>query len=86
MNTGRFQGFSFGTIEIDGRSFDHDVVIERGEIRKRMKSPSKVFRDRYGHTPLSAEETIPWDCQRLVIGTGAAGSLPVMEEVATSCT
>jgi hypothetical protein len=27
------------------------------------------------------EEKIPWDCRRLVIGTGAFGTLPVMEEV-----
>ena len=26
-------------------------------------------------------EDIPWDCRRLVIGSGAAGSLPVVEEV-----
>jgi hypothetical protein len=30
---------------------------------------------------LSAEEDIPWNCRRLVIGTGVNGSLPVMEEV-----
>jgi hypothetical protein len=30
---------------------------------------------------LSIEEDIPWDCQRLVIGTGADGALPVMDEV-----
>src|SRR5213592_939598 len=35
----------------------------------------------YGHTPLSMEEQIPWKCQRLVVGTGAYGGLPVMEEV-----
>src|SRR5207249_11206522 len=35
----------------------------------------------FGHTPLSVEEEIPWKCQRLVIGTGAYGRLPVMEEV-----
>jgi hypothetical protein len=30
---------------------------------------------------LSIEEDIPWDCQRLVVGTGADGALPVMDEV-----
>jgi hypothetical protein len=57
------------------------VVIERGEIRKRKKAPSKKFRDKSGHTPLSIEEKIPWKCKRLVIGTGAYGRLPVMKEV-----
>ena len=78
----RFDGFSFGSIEVDGRTYDHDLVIDRGEVRKRRKGPSKPLRARYGHTPLSLEEDIPWDCRRLVIGTGAAGSLPVVEEFA----
>ena len=76
----RFQGFSFGSIRINGTTYEHDVVIDRGHIRKRNKKPSKKFRDIFGHTPLSIEEDIPWKCQRLVIGTGT-GALPVMEEV-----
>jgi hypothetical protein len=76
----RFEGFSFGSIRIDGVTYEHDVVIDCGEIRKRKKKPSKEFRDAFGHTPLSIEEEIPWKCQRLVIGTGT-GALPVMEEV-----
>jgi hypothetical protein len=76
----RFDGLSFGCIRIDGVAYHHDVVIDRGEIRKRKKKPSKKFRDAYGHTPLSMEEKIPWNCRRLVVGTGT-GALPVMEEV-----
>ena len=76
----RFEGFSFGSIRIDGATYDCDVVIDHGEVRKRKKKPSKKFRDQFGHTPLSMEEKIPWQCHRLVIGTGAGG-LPVMEEV-----
>lgn len=76
-----FGRFVFGSIEIDGVTYEHDVVIEDGTIRKRKKGPSKALRSRYGHTPLSAGEDIPWGCRRLVIGSGAAGSLPVLEEV-----
>ena len=72
---------AFGRLEIDGRTFDHDVVIERGEVRKRRKGPSKAFRDRYHHTPLSPDEAIPWSASRLIIGTGATGALPVMPEL-----
>ncbi len=75
-----FEGFSFGSIRIDGVSYEHDVVIDRGEVRKRKKKASKRFRDLFGHTPLSVEEEIPWKCRRLVIGTGR-GALPVMQEV-----
>ncbi len=77
----RFDNFSFGSIAIDGVTHEHDVVIDCGEVRKRKKKPSKRFRDTFGHTPLSAEEDIPWQCRRLVVGTGAYGNLPVMEEV-----
>ncbi len=76
-----FDNFSFGSIRIDGAMYEHDVVIDRGRIRKRKKSPSKEFRGSFGHTPLSVEEDIPWNCERLVIGTGAHGSLPVMDDV-----
>ncbi len=76
----RFDGLSFGCIRIDGVAYHHDVVIDGGEIRKRKKKPSKKFRDAFGHTPLSMEEKIPWNCRRLVVGTGT-GALPVMEEV-----
>jgi len=71
----------FGAIVIDGRRFDHDVVVEAGRVRRRKKGPSKAYRIRYGHTPLSADEEIPWSAGRLVIGTGAGGQLPIMPEV-----
>jgi hypothetical protein len=76
----RFEKFSFGAICIDGVTYNHDVVIDRGRIYKRKKKPSKKFRDAFGHTPLSVEEEIPWKCRHLIIGTGT-GALPIMEEV-----
>lgn len=77
----RFDKFSFGSVQIDGSTYHNDVVIDGDEVRKRKKNPSKQFREQFGHTPLSVEEDIPWKCRRLVIGTGAYGRLPVMEEV-----
>ena len=77
----RFEHFEFGVIEVDGVTYGHDVVIDRGEIHRRKKKASKKFRETFGHTPLSAEEDIPWKCTRLVIGTGAYGRLPVMDDV-----
>ena len=72
---------SFGLIEIDGHRFDRDVVLEAGKVRRRKKKPSKAYRDRYGHTPLSADEEIPWSGPRLIVGTGASGQLPIMPEL-----
>ena len=77
----RFTGYSFGSIRVGGVTYDHDLIIDHGKIRNRKKAASRKFRGEYGHTPLSAAEDIPWRCRRLVIGTGADGALPVMQQV-----
>ena len=77
----RLQKFSFGSILINGDTYKHDVVIDRGKIRRRKKKASRKFRGTLGHTPLSVKEKIPWKCVQLVVGTGAYGRLPVMQEV-----
>src|SRR6266513_5723887 len=77
----RFGSFTFGLIQIDGKSYEHDGVIEDNKVHKRKKKPSKPFRASFGHTPLSIAEDIPWNCRRLVVGTGADSALPVMEGV-----
>jgi hypothetical protein len=56
-------------------------VIDEGRVAKRIKKPSKPYRDRFGHTPLSAKERIPCGGKRLIIGTGGSGSLPIMPDV-----
>ena len=77
----KFQRFEFGSLVIDGTEFDYDVIIDRGEIVKRKKKASKKYRADFDHTPLSLAEKLPWNCERLVVGTGAQGLLPVMQEV-----
>lgn len=77
----RIDGFAFGSIQINGATYERDVVIDRGKVHERKKKPSKSFRNTYGHTPLSIEEKIPWKCRRLVVGTGVNGALTVMKEV-----
>ena len=71
----------FGVIVVDGERYEHDVVIEAGRVRRRDKRPSREYRARYGHTPLSSAEDLPWAGPRLYIGTGASGRLPIMMEV-----
>ena len=71
---------SFGRIEIDGERFEHDVVIEKGRVRRRKKGPSKPYRAEFGHTPLTPDEAIPWSATRLIVGTGANGALPITKD------
>ncbi len=47
-----FGRYDFGSIEIDGATYEHDVVIDDGRVRRRDKGPSKALRTA-GHTPLS---------------------------------
>lgn len=72
---------AFGSIVVAGQSYDHDVVIERGSVRKRDKGPSRARKGTYGHTPLTAAEDLPWSGARLIIGSGHSGRLPVLEDV-----
>ena len=71
----------FGVIVVDGVRYEHDVVIEDGAVRARDKAPSKSAKARFGHTPLSAGEAIPWSKPRLIIGSGYSGRLPIMDAV-----
>ena len=77
----RFTGYSFGSIQVDGVTYEHDLILDRGKVRKLKKAASRKFRGAYGHTPLSIAENLPWRCRRLVVGTGADGALPVMQQV-----
>jgi peroxiredoxin len=74
-------GVEFGSITVNGKAHTEDIVIDGGEVRERDKGPSKKDKDKYGHTPLTPREKIPWGCKRLIIGTGMYGSLPVTDEL-----
>jgi hypothetical protein len=74
-------GYEFGRITIDGVTYDSDVVVDHGRVRKRKKGPSKPRKGEFGHTPLTAAEEIPWKARRLWIGTGAHGRLPVADDL-----
>jgi len=50
----------FGQIEINGKRFQHEVVIDKGAVRERKKGPSMIWRANFGPTPLSAGEDILW--------------------------
>ena len=54
-----FDNFSFGCLRIDNSTYEHDVVIDRGEIRDRTKRPSKKFRDDLGTRHCPSRRTYP---------------------------
>jgi len=70
---------TFGEITVNGALLTSDIVIDKGEVRRRKKGPSRKDRATYGHTPLTPLEEIPWDCKILVVGTGIHGRLPVVD-------
>ncbi len=72
---------SFGSVTIDGETFGKDVVIDNGAVKKRNKAESKKYSGIYGHTPLSPDENIPWNCKCLIVGAGHSSSLPIMDEL-----
>ena len=49
----QFTGYSFGSVRVDGVTYYHDLVIDRGKVRKRKKAASRKFRGakalRVGH-------------------------------------
>lgn len=73
----KIDSFEFGSITIDGVKYESDLIIDRGRVGIRDKKKSRDKREKYGHTPLSKKENVPWDCSVLIIGTGYYGSLPV---------
>lgn len=74
----------FGSVTIDGKTYDHDVLIRMsGKVRKRKKKLSKKY---YGisHT-ISLEEAefvYKKGCKELILGTGQNGNVRLSPEAA----
>src|SRR5499427_8770870 len=73
---------TFGTITIDGKIYEHDVVIRlSGEVVKRKKKPSKKY---YGtsHTLSKDEAKFVFEkgCEQLVVGSGQIGNVRLSSE------
>jgi len=74
----------FGEITIDGKTYDHDVLIGlSGEVSKRRKKLSKKI---YGtsHTVSRDEAEYVYEkgCQELILGTGQEDNLRLSPEAA----
>jgi hypothetical protein len=75
-------GTKFGSITVDGATFDHDIVIRlSGKVKKRKK---KLSKQQYGtsHTVSLAEAENIYDdgAEQVVVGTGQHGVLKLSDE------
>jgi len=77
-------GTQFGSITIDGRVFDHDVVVQlSGKIIKRQKSLSeKQFGTSHTLSKAEMEFVFEKGCESLIIGTGQYGRVHLSQEAA----
>ena len=37
----QFAGYSFGSVRVNGVTYEHDLIIDHGKIRKRNKAASR---------------------------------------------
>lgn len=78
----RIEGTEFGSITIDGKAYDHDVVIRlSGKVARREK---KLSSEKYGTSHIiskaEAKEVFEDGCDQLIIGTGQAGNVHLSPE------
>ena len=73
---------AFGSITIDGKTYDHDVIIRlSGEVVKRRKKLSKKY---YGTSHVISKDEAKFvfekGCKQLVIGSGQMGNVNLSPE------
>lgn len=72
----------FGSITIDGKTYEHDVIIRlSGEVEKRKKKLSKEL---YGTSHIISKEEAKFiyedGCDALIVGTGQEGNVRLSPE------
>ena len=76
------EGTTFGTITIDGKTYEHDVIIRlSGEVVKRKKKLSKKY---YGTSHVLSKDEAKFvfesGCQQLILGSGQMGNVHLSPE------
>ena len=71
------EGTTFGSITIDGKTYEHDVIIRlSGEVTKRKKKLSKKY---YGTSHIVSKDEAKFvfedGCKQLILGTGQFGNV-----------
>jgi hypothetical protein len=82
--TMEIENTTFGTITIDGKIFEHDVLIRlSGEVVKRKKKLSKKY---YGTSHVLSKEEAKFvferGCDELIVGSGQKGNVRLSPEAA----
>jgi len=78
----RIESTTFGTITIDGKTYEHDVLVRlSGEVVKRKKKLSKKL---YGTSHVLSEDEARFlfesGCGQVVIGSGQFGNVHLSPE------
>ena len=76
---------TFGTITIDGKTYEHDVIIRlSGEVARRKKKPSKKY---YGTSHVLSKDEAKFiyedGCEQLILGSGQMGNVHLSPEAET---
>ena len=78
----KIEGTTFGTITIDGKTYDYDVIIRRsGEVVKRKKKLSKKY---FGTSHVLSKDEAKFvfepGCEQLILGSGQMGNVHLSPE------
>src|SRR6476660_24932 len=70
---------AFGTITMDGKTYEHDVVVRlSGEVVKRKKKLSKKY---YGTSHILSKDEAKFvfekGCEQLIVGSGQIGNVRI---------
>jgi hypothetical protein len=73
---------TFGTITMDGKTYEHDVVVRlSGEVAKRKKKLSKKY---YGTSHVLSKDEAKFvfekACEQLIVGSGQIGNVRLSPE------
>jgi hypothetical protein len=80
----KIDGTAFGEITIDGKRYEHDVLIGlSGEVSKRKKKLSKkVYGTSHVVSREEAEYVYQKGCEQLIVGTGQSDNVRLSPEAA----
>lgn len=76
------EGSEFGSITINGKTYEHDVIIDlSGKVKKRQK---KLSKEEYGTSHIiskaEAKSVLEDGCDLLIIGAGQQGNVHLSPE------